>query len=166
VTTGALPGGGRDKKTSASVMLLLPAGKLGVSVSVINPLLLTVSVLPLARTTPDRVKVPSPAVVVFCPPSDTAAPLMVAPLAAARTRPETVSVLSRVSTTVTFESAEPVAARADGRARPCAAHHKTSNGKRRCLRIRLVVFIKLLILPCVKAAQRNFSVVIYPGGSE
>jgi hypothetical protein len=71
------------------------------------------------------------------------------PLVAARTRPETVSVLSRVSTTVTFESAELVAAQAAGSARPCAAHHKMSNGKRRCLGIQLVVFIKLLVLPAV-----------------
>jgi hypothetical protein len=54
-----------------------------------------------------------------------------------------------VSTAVMFESAELVAAWADGRAKPCAAHHKTSNGKRRCLGIQLVVFIEL-----------------FPGGSE
>jgi hypothetical protein len=48
-----------------------------------------------------------------------------------------------------------VPASADGSARPCAAHHKTSNGRPRCLGIQLVVFIKLLTLP-----------VIYAGGGE
>jgi hypothetical protein len=87
---------------------------------------------------------------------------------AARTLPLTVSPPARdcKSTVKTGDMAVLVAATADGRARPCAAHHKTSNGKTRCLGIQLVVFIKLLVLPDVKAARRNFSVVIYPGGSE
>jgi len=50
--------------------------------------------------------VPSPTVVAFCPASDTAAPPMAAPVCASRTRPDTVSRLSRVSTAVTFDSAE------------------------------------------------------------
>jgi hypothetical protein len=62
--------------------------------------------------------------------------------------------------------AELVAAWADGRAGPCAAHHKTNNGRPRCFGIQLVVFIRLLIFPDVKAAQRNFLVVIYSGGGE
>jgi hypothetical protein len=115
-----------------------------------------------------RENVPSPAVLVFCPASDTLAPLKGCRVAAASTLPLTVSPPAKdcKSTVKTGDMAELVAAWADGRAKPWAAHHKTSNGKPRCLGIQLVVFIKLLILPGVKAARRKFSVVIYPGCSE
>jgi hypothetical protein len=89
-------------------------------------------------------------------------------VAAASTLPLTVRPPARdcKSTVKVGDVAVLVPASADGRAKPCAAHHKTSSGKLMCLGIQLVVFIKLLIFPGVKAARRNFSVVIYPGGSE
>ncbi len=138
-------------------MLLLPGGTFGVSVSVTNPLWLTVNVFPLARLMFARENVPSPAVVVFSPASDTLAPLKGWRVAPVSTRPFTVSPPARdcKSTVKTGDMAVLVAAWADGRARPFTAHHKTSDGKPRCLGIQLVVFIKLPILP-----------VIYPGGSE
>jgi hypothetical protein len=133
-----------------------------------NPLLLTANVFPLARLMFASENVPSPAVLVFCPASETLAPLKGCRVAAASTLPLTASPPARdcKSTVKTGDVAELVAAWADGKARPCAAHHETSNGKPRCLGIQLVVFIKLLGLPDVKAAQRKFSVVIHPGGSE
>jgi hypothetical protein len=52
-----------------------------------NPLLLTVNVFPLARLMLASENVPSPAVVLFCPASDTLAPLKGCRVAAASNPP-------------------------------------------------------------------------------